>query len=167
MDRIGGLGSPQPFLPRKEDPSTKKGRKSPETTKTGFLGFLGRAATPEPTEATAGTDAAGAENALEGLLDEVYASGQDLARNPSPENIVAYKKAVGRFIRQVVDGSLEIAETEGRLRKDMKKPKYALLHVIDEKLEKLGAYVLSNQKDKLEILRKVDELHGLLVDLKH
>jgi len=166
MDRVGGLGSPQPFLPRKEDPSAKKGRKSPETTRTGFLGFLGRAATPEPAESTAGVPGADGA-ALEVLLDEVYASGQDLARNPSPENIVAYKKAVGRFIRQVVDGSLEIAETEGRLRKDMKKPKYALLHVIDEKLEKLGAYVLSNQKDKLEILRKVDELHGLLVDLKH
>ena len=166
MDRVGGLGSPQTFLPRKDDPSTKKGRKSPEATKTGFLGFLGRAAIPEPAEAS--VEATGADTgALEVLLDEVYASGQELARNPSPENIVSYKKAVGRFIRQVVDGSIEIAETEGRLRKDMKKPKYALLHVIDEKLEKLGAYVLSNQKDKLEILRKVDELHGLLVDLKH
>ena len=38
---------------------------------------------------------------------------------------------------------------------------------VDEKLEKLGAYVLQNQKDRLEILRKVDELHGLLIDLRH
>jgi len=166
VDRIGGLGSPQPFLPRKEDPSTKKGRKSPEATKTGFLSFLSRAEAPQ-TEPVDSASAEASDAALEVLLDEVYSSGQDLARNPSPENIVSYKKAVGRFIRQVVDGSVEIAETEGRMRKDMKKPKYALLHVIDEKLEKLGAYVLSNQKDKLEILRKVDELHGLLVDLKH
>jgi len=166
MDRIGGLGSPQPFLPRKEEPSAKKGRKPTETTKSGFLGFLGRAEKPEP--AVAGlADTGRSDAALEALLDEVYTSGQDLARNPSPENIIAYKKAVGRFIRQVVEGSVEIAETEGRMRKDMKKPKYALLHVVDEKLEKLGAYVLSNQKDRLEILRKVDELHGLLVDLKH
>lgn len=104
---------------------------------------------------------------MEVLLDQVYASGQELARNPSPENVVAYKKAVGRFIRQVVDGSVQMAETEGRMRKDMKKPKYALLHVVDEKLDKLGAYVLQNQKDRLEILRKVDELHGLLIDLRH
>jgi len=167
MDKLGGLGSSQPFLPRKEDPSTKKGRKSPETSKSGFLSFLGRAGKTETESSVVGVGAERAEAALETLLDEVYASGQDLARNPSPENIVAYKKAVGRFIRQVVDGSVEIAETEGRMRKDMKKPKYALLHVVDEKLEKLGAYVLSNQKDRLEILRKVDELHGLLVDLKH
>ena len=168
MDRIGGPGAPQPFLPRKEDPTAKKGRRSPETPKTGFLSFLNRGDPPE-TEVTAGVAPGGtvSEAALEKRLDEVYASGQNLAKNPSPENIIAYKKAVGVFIRQVVAGSVELAETEGRIRKDMKKPKYAILHVVDEKLEKLGAYVLQNQKDRLEILRKVDELHGLLVDLKH
>jgi hypothetical protein len=168
MDRIGGLGPSQPFLPRKEDPQAKKGRKTPQTERTGFLGFLRTADPPANDLPAAGpAGAAASEAALEALLDDVYTTGQELARNPNPENIVLYKKAVGRFIRQVIDGSVEIAETEGRMRKDMKKPKYALLHVVDEKLEKLGAYVLSNQKDKLEILRKVDELHGLLVDLRH
>lgn len=166
MDRIGGLGPSQPFLPRKEDPAAKKGRRAAEPAKSGFLGFLNRVE-PEAGTLSPAATAQEAEAALEVLLDQVYASGQELARNPSPENIVVYKKAVGRFIRQVVDGSVELAETEGRMRKDMKKPKYALLHVVDEKLEKLGAYVLQNQKDRLEILRKVDELHGLLVDLRH
>jgi len=167
MDKIGGLGPSQPFLPRKEDPSARKGKRSSEASKTGFLGFLAKADTSETVPGGLRTEGQGGEAALETLLDQVYASGQDLSRNPSPENVVAYKKAVGRFIRQVVDGSVELAETEGRMRKDLKKPKYALLHVIDEKLEKLGAYVLQNQKDRLEILRKVDELHGLLVDLRH
>jgi len=168
MDRIGGLGSSQPFLPRKEDPAAKKGRRSNEAAKTGFLGFLNRPdpADHEPLDGTAGSGAA-SEAALEAILDQVYASGQELARNPSPENVVAYKKAVGRFIRQVVDGSVELAESVGRKRKDMSQPKYNILHVVDEKLDKLGAYVLQNQKDRLEILRKVDELHGLLVDLRH
>jgi len=165
MDRVGGPGSLQPFLPRKDE-APKKGKRSSETPKTGFLGFLTRSEVPDtgPSEIGAGPRS---KEPLEVLLDEVYASGQELSSNPSPENVIAYKKAVGRFIRQVIDGSVELMETEGRLRKDMKKPKYALLHVIDEKLEKLGAYVLQNQKDKLEILRKVDELHGLLVDLRH
>ena len=167
MDRIGGLGPSQPFLPRKEDPTAKKGRRSSETAKPGFLSFLGKAETADVPVSSSGEARATTEAQIEVFLDEVYATGQELSRNPSPENVVAYKKAVGRFIRLVVDGSVELSETEGRMRKDMKKPKYAILHVVDEKLEKLGAYVLSNQKDKLEILRKVDELHGLLVDLKH
>jgi uncharacterized protein YaaR (DUF327 family) len=165
MDKVGGLGSPQPFLPRKE-PGAKKGGRADAPAKTGFLGFLSKSQ-PEATVGTPGVATPATEAEFEALLDQVYDLGQELARNPSPENVVAYKKAVGRFIRQVVDGAIEVAETEGRMRKDMKKPKYAVLHVVDEKLEKLGAYVLQNQKDKLEILRKVDELHGLLVDLRH
>ena len=166
MDRVSGPGSLQPFLPRKDD--SKKGKRSSETTKTGFMGFLTRAETPASSASSGiGVPGSSSKEPLEVLLDEVYASGQELSYNPSPENVVAYKKAVARFIREVIDGSVELTETEGRLRKDMKKPKYALLHVIDEKLEKLGAYVLQNQKEKLEILRKVDELQGLLVDLRH
>lgn len=166
MDRIGGLGPSQPFLPRKEDP-TKKSRRTAESGKTGFLGFLAKAEVPDGRVTAADQAAAQDEAALEALLDQVYTSGQDLARNPSPDNVVAYKKAVGRFIRQVVDGSVELAESIGRKRKDMSQPKYNILHVVDDKLEKLGAYVLQNQKDRLEILRKVDELHGLLIDLRH
>lgn len=167
MDRIGGLGPSQPFLPRKEDPTAKKGRRAGEASKTGFLGFLNKAEEPIVDEVGSGGRADTGEAEVEALLDQVYSTGQDLARNPSPENVLAYKKAVGRFVRQVVGGSVELQETEGRMRKDMKKPKYAILHVIDEKLDKLGAYVLSTQKDKLEILRRVDELNGLLIDLRH
>lgn len=166
MDRIGGLGPSQPFLPRKDDAS-KKSKKASDSGRTGFLGFLNRAEVPEAETLAPGRTAEEKEVVLEALLDQVYSTGQELAKNPSPENVVSYKKAVGRFIRQVVDGAVEVAESLGRKRKDMSQPKYAVLHVIDEKLDKLGSYVLQSQKDRLEILRKVDELHGLLVDLRH
>lgn len=167
MDKLGGLGPSQPFLPRKEDAGAKKGRRTAEASRPGFLSFLDRAAPDTEVVGAPSAGVPGSQTPIEGLLDQVYDAGQELARNPSPENVVAYKKAVARFIRQIVDGSVEVAETEGRMRKDMKKPKYAVLRVIDEKLDKLGAYVLTSQKDKLEILRKVDELNGLLVDLRH
>jgi len=164
VDKIGGAGFNQPFLPRQGE-APLKGRKTASSQKTGFFGLLHKA---EETGASAEGGAAGsaADAQLEQLLDAVYSSGQELASNPTPENVIAYKRAVGQFVRQIVASSVELTETEGRLRKDMKKPRYAVLHVIDEKLEKLGAYVLQNQRDKLEILRRVDELHGLLVDLK-
>jgi uncharacterized protein YaaR (DUF327 family) len=166
MDKIGGAGFNQPFLPRQGE-APLKGRKTATTGKTGFFGLLGKAETEVETGPAIAAEGPERDAQLEQMLDDVYTSGQDLAANPSPENVIAYKKAVGRFVKQIVSSSVELTETEGRLRKDMKKPRYAVLHVIDDKLEKLGAYVLQNQKDKLEILRRVDELHGLLVDLKH
>lgn len=169
MDRIGGPGFLQPFQPRKDEGGARKTRRPDEAKRPGFLDFLKRGEAEPDGTAVRGAGPAGplSEAELAALLDQVYEAGQDLARNPHPESVVRYKTLVGRFIRVVVDGSVEIAATEGRLRKDMKKPKYALLHVVDEKLDKLGAYVLQNQKDHLEILRRVDELHGLLVDLRH
>jgi uncharacterized protein YaaR (DUF327 family) len=37
--------------------------------------------------------------------------------------------------------------------------------VVDEKLDRLAAEVLSNHADKLAMLAKIDEINGLLVDL--
>ena len=166
MDRVGVPLPGAPLLPSKEE--SRKPKKAESKPRTGFLGLLRTQDEAAPSIGTAGAGgAAPTEAELEALLDTVHLAGQDLARYPSPENVLAYKKSVGRFVRLIVSGSLELTEVEGRMRKDLKKPKYALLQVINEKLDKLGAYVLSNQKDHLEILRKVDELNGLLVDLRH
>jgi len=166
MDKVGGASDP--LTPHRNRSASPKGKKTTTSESVGFLGFLTRSPAKEESAVTGPLVSSGevSGSSVESLLDDVYAMGQELAQNPSPEHVLSYKKAVARFIRVIVDGSVDVIETEGRLRKDMKKPKYAVLHVIDEKLDKLGAYVLQNQRDKLEILRRVDELHGLLIDLK-
>ncbi len=164
MDRIESQGLLQSFLPSKTE--EKKSKKTQTAKKTGFLSALSQAQDTERTGQLTSTDISG-EDDLEKLLDEVQESGRHLVAYPGPENVQAYKERVRRFIKQVLKRSVTLSEVEGRLRKDMKRPKYLLLQVIDEKLEKLGAYILTDQKDKLEILRKVDELHGLLIDLQY
>ena len=47
----------------------------------------------------------------------------------------------------------------------LKRNVYFRVSVIDESLEKLAAEILRNQRDNLEILRRVDEINGMLVDL--
>jgi uncharacterized protein YaaR (DUF327 family) len=42
---------------------------------------------------------------------------------------------------------------------------YHVIRVIDEKLDRLAAEVLTNQRDKLSLLAKIDEINGMLVDL--
>ena len=166
MDRVGAPFPGGPPLPSRDE--ARKPKKAESKPNTGFLGLLRNRDESAPSIGTAGAGGvAPSEAELETLLDSVHLAGQELARYPSPENVLAYKKSVGRFIQLIVASSLELTEVEGRMRKDMKKPKYALLQVINDKLDKLGAYVLSNQKDHLEILSKVDELNGLLVDLRH
>jgi hypothetical protein len=47
----------------------------------------------------------------------------------------------------------------------LNRKKFALIKVIDEKLERLALGILQTQKDQFDILARVDEINGLLVDL--
>jgi len=77
-----------------------------------------------------------------------------------------YKKAVRRFLRYVIENGLETDDTLGiRNPRTMQQKKYVIIRVVDERLESLAAHVLKNQVDQLEILRRIDEIHGMLVDL--
>ena len=101
---------------------------------------------------------------LEDLLDEVHESGDKLKENPSVELVQAYKRAVRDFVHYVVDRSYAVEQkTSGR--SILKRNAYFRVSVIDESLEKLAAEILRNQRDNLEILRRVDEINGMLVDL--
>ena len=98
------------------------------------------------------------------LLDGIHESGDKLKENPTVELVQAYKKAVRDFVHYVVEKSYTVEEktSGGNI---LKRKKYYRIAVIDESLEKLGAEILRNQRDKLEILRRVDEIYGMLVDL--
>ena len=106
---------------------------------------------------------------LSSLLDNVSESGDALKERPSPDNILRYKEAVRNFMKFVVSRAFSKETSAGiRVRRglEFKPPKeYTQIHVIDEKLERLAAGILSNQKDKLAILVSIEEINGLLVDL--
>jgi len=103
------------------------------------------------------------QEALETLLDEVHSAGDRLKENPGMELVAAYKKAVRDFLHYVVDKSYAVEQkTSGR--SILKRNVYFNVSVIDESLERLAAEIIRNQRDKLEILRRIDEINGMLVD---
>jgi hypothetical protein len=42
---------------------------------------------------------------------------------------------------------------------------YLLVRTVDDKLERLVVEVLQNQMEQIELLRRIEEINGLLVDL--
>jgi hypothetical protein len=103
---------------------------------------------------------------LEGILDEIHQAGERLSEDPGMKNVLAYKRIVKAFLRYVVKNTRRIEHQEGARLSIFKAPKrYTLISVVDKKLEQLAAGILQNQSDKLEILKKVEEIQGLLVDL--
>ncbi len=150
-------------------PSTGKDKKKVEKKKTSTVGFRSTMKKAEESEVTASASLSQGLTGLEQveeLLDEVYELGEALKDDASLETLGKYKKAVRHFYQYVVSRGLEAEQKEGRLNpRTMSRKQYTLIAVVDKRLESLGAAVLRSQQKQLEILQKVDEIYGILVDL--
>lgn len=164
MDKLGIVGST--LVPGS---SKRKDKKVEEKKKTSSLSFKGQVRQTEDSlrlESAALSDGLTGLEKAEDLLDDVYQLGEELKHDVHLATLKKYKSAVRKFYKYVVTHSLETAQIEGRLNpKTMSRKQYTLIAVVDERLEKLGAAVLQNQKAQLDILKKIDELYGILVDL--
>jgi len=118
------------------------------------------------------------DDTVNALMDDVRDAGDILKSRPLPEEIMRYKQAVRNFINYIVRNVYSLNYEEGLLNKY--KPSYkgrrtapgadkfqmhTKISVIDKKLEDLAAMLLSNQKYQLELVSRLEEIKGLLVDL--
>jgi uncharacterized protein YaaR (DUF327 family) len=164
MDKLGILGGSMAPLSGKT-PNKKKiaGKKSSPVHFKGSLRDVEESRDLLPGSLSEGLT--GLERA-EDLLDDVYQLGEELKQDGTLGTLHKYRNAVKKFYKYVVTRSLEASQMEGRLNpKTMSRKQYTLISVVDEKLEKLGAAVLRNQKEQLDILKKIEEIYGILVDL--
>ncbi|MDR0526187.1 MAG: DUF327 family protein [Spirochaetaceae bacterium] len=104
------------------------------------------------------------EETLKTLLDEVHIAGDELKNRPLPEEIKRYKQAVRQFLSYVV-GHCYTAEKQVSGKNLLKRKNFTILQVVDLKLEQLAAGILAGQASQLEILRRLEEITGLLVDI--
>jgi uncharacterized protein len=149
------------YVPRRKEDEKKAGK-----GKGLFRAVLGKAVDEASSGGAPGSlDSLGfSQEGLESLLDDVHETGDRLKENPSVDLVQAYKKAVRDFVHYVVERSFAVEQkTSGR--NILKRNAYFRVSVIDASLEKLAAEILRNQRDNLEILRRVDEINGMLIDL--
>jgi uncharacterized protein len=150
-----------PFLPRRKEEEERKVGKG----KGLFRSVLGQKVEEARADSGSGSlaDEPYSQADLERLLDGVHEAGDRLKENPSVDLVQSYKRAVRDFIHYVIEHSYSLERRESRRKLDQRV--YFRVAVIDDSLEKLAAEILRNQRDKLEILRRVDEINGMIVDL--
>ncbi|MDR1931852.1 MAG: YaaR family protein [Spirochaetales bacterium] len=162
MERIDFHGS---FFPVPAKPSENK--KTPQKKSSAARSFPGllqlRAEEQEP-EISAQEAGRSGEAALSEALDAVHISGDKLKKSPTLQTVDDYKKAVRRFLKIVVAACYDVEKTLTRRAHDNREN--VQIRIIDEKLERLAARIMHSQREETEILRRVDEIYGLLVDLR-
>ena len=113
------------------------------------------------------------EEAVAFLKDSVDSAADKLSSEINAENFADFRMAVTNFVKYISKNNFEIDKTKrfGMTKKSTvyfseKRPKdpYVQRRVVDEKLNELATMVLQNYNDKIQMLAKVDEIKGLLVD---
>ncbi|MBN2551566.1 MAG: DUF327 family protein [Spirochaetales bacterium] len=101
---------------------------------------------------------------LEQLLDDVHQTGEMLIESQSLESVKRYRRAVRAFLDYVVANMLSVEEqtSGGNI---LRRKRFTQVKIIDSKLERLVGSVLQNQGRQLDLLEKINEIQGLLVDL--
>jgi uncharacterized protein YaaR (DUF327 family) len=97
------------------------------------------------------------------LISDVDTSGKELMAKQDEKNLKKYKDAVKRFLTAAVRKAYRIKVVEGR----GPNPKlYVHIEKIESKLDDLTREVLASQKNPLRLLSSIEELRGLLLDLR-
>ena len=106
------------------------------------------------------------EEALVYLKDQADITSDLLKNDFSLESFSAYRKAVSNLMKFIVHSNYEVQiNRRKRPSRRFKTEKFYLIKVVDEKLDKLAAEILSVHSDSLQMLARIDEINGILVDL--
>lgn len=106
------------------------------------------------------------EEELAVLMDNLFNAGEILSEDPTMNNLRSYKSSVSLFFKYVIKTGLDFSTIEGRLNpKTFERKCYALISVVDKKIDDIARNVLGDQKKQFDLLGAVEEINGLIVDL--
>ncbi|NBC29351.1 MAG: DUF327 family protein [Spirochaetes bacterium] len=103
---------------------------------------------------------------IEQLLDSIHELGDELLQKGTFTAVQNYREAVKSFVRRTVSQTLNVEEhTSGG--NVLNRKRFSIVQVIDQKLDRLVQGMLQSQSSQMELMSRVEEIHGLLVDLSH
>ncbi len=107
---------------------------------------------------------AASQDELAKRMERIAQQGERLARSMTVRELREYKVLVQRFLEDTVRKGVGLKETRGWDRRGRTK-RYQLLDEIDQALLSLADELLTTEGGRIELLGKVGEIRGLLINL--
>jgi uncharacterized protein YaaR (DUF327 family) len=98
------------------------------------------------------------------LYDAVHEAGQRLLHQRTYTAAQHYRESIRRFLRSVLPDANGITVQESH-RDILSRKRYYLLTEINRSVDRLISGLLQTQVEQLDILNRLEEIEGLLVDL--
>ena len=109
-------------------------------------------------------DDAELQEKLTNLMNDIATQGKLLSEHMDIRDMKRYRGLVKDFLNEVVNRSHKFSR-ENFLDRRGRHRVYGMIKLVDEKMDELATALVQDEKDHLDILNKVGEIRGLLLDI--
>ena len=101
---------------------------------------------------------------LSAMMGQIVEQGNSIKTRRNISDMRRYRELIKSFLNEVVNRSHEFSR-ENFLDRRGRHRVYGIIRLVDETMDKLAAELIADEQDGIEILRLVDEIQGLLLDI--
>jgi uncharacterized protein YaaR (DUF327 family) len=101
---------------------------------------------------------------LTSLMKTINEQGERIAKHMDIKDMRKYRASIKEFMNEVVSNSYEFSR-ENFLDRRGRHRVYGIIKQVDKTLDELADELMKEEKDHVEILSKVDDIRGLLLDI--
>lgn len=109
-------------------------------------------------------DDEGFQQRLNKMMDDITVQGKKLADHMDVRDMKQYRSMVTDFMNEIVSRSHKFSR-QNFLDKRGRHRVYGIVKLVNKNLDELAQSLISKEKDHLNILARVDEIKGLLLDI--
>jgi len=104
------------------------------------------------------------QSKLSGLMEKITVKGKKLAEHMDIKDMKEYRGLVSEFMNEIVSHSHKFSR-ENFLDRRGRHRVYGIVKLVNSNLDELAKELIKNEKSNLNILSRVDEIRGLLLDI--
>lgn len=101
---------------------------------------------------------------LKQLLENIDTQAEKLAKTMDMKEVIRYKTMITEFLNEVTRGT-HAFEKQNFLDRRGRHRMYGIVKKVNEQLDNLTQDVLKKESSNIKILKKIDDIRGMLLDL--
>lgn len=101
---------------------------------------------------------------LSSMMQEITDQGEKIAKHMDIKDMKRYRELVKGFLNEVVNRSHQFSR-ENFLDRRGRHRVYGIVKLVDKNLDDLASELVKDEKDHLEIVGRIDDIRGLLLDI--
>ena len=98
------------------------------------------------------------------LMEEITMQGERISKKKDIKDMRKYRSLIKDFMNEIVSRSHSFSR-ENFLDRKGRHRVYGIIRLVDDNLDQLAQELMNDEKDNLDILNKIGEIKGLLLDI--